>query len=80
MDNTMDEILESGYEKQPVSQEQIQRETDYFRAQRILKQMLDKGLISLLEFNKITALNRQSFSPMLAGIMPQTVDNTGVQR
>lgn len=80
MDNITDEMPESGCEKKTVPQDQIQRETDYFRAQYILKAMLDKGLISLLEFNKITALNRQSFSPMLAGIMPQTVDNTGVQR
>ena len=34
------------------------------------KVMLDNGLISLSEFDKITALNRESFSPMLAGIMP----------
>lgn len=80
MDYTMDEILESGYEKKTVSQEQLQCEVDYFRAQRILKVMLDKGLISLSEFNKITVLNRRSFSPVLAEIMPQAVDSTGVQR
>lgn len=57
-------------EKTHVSQEQLQHEADYARAQQILKAMLDKGLISLSEFNKITALNRESFSPMLAQIMP----------
>lgn len=59
------------YEKMTVSQEQLQRELDYARSQRILESMLDKGLISLPEFDKITALNRQSFSPALASIMPQ---------
>ena len=54
----------------PVPQEQQRREVDYVRAQQILEAMLDKGLISLSEFDKITALNRESFSPMLAGIMP----------
>ncbi len=54
----------------PVSQEQLQCEMDYIRAQRILDSMLQKGHISLSEFNKITLLNRQSFSPALAQIMP----------
>ena len=62
---------ETYYEKNPVTQEQLQREVDYMRAQRLLESLLDKGFISLSEFNEITALNRQSFSPALAGIMPE---------
>jgi len=58
------------HENLPVSQEQLQRETDYARAQRILESLLQNGLISLSEFNKITELNRKSFSPALAQIMP----------
>ena len=58
------------YEKTPVSQEQLQREADYMRAQQMLKSILDCGLISLSEFNKITELNRKTFSPLLAEIMP----------
>lgn len=50
--------------------EQMQREVDYVRAQQILTSMLDKGLITLSEFNKITELNRKTFSPLLAEIMP----------
>ena len=61
---------ESSFEKRPVSQEQLQREVDYVRVQQILESMLDNGLLSLLEFDKITALNRESFSPDLAQIMP----------
>ncbi len=68
----LDDKNENGYVEIPVTQEQLQREVDYVRAQRILEAMLDKGLISLSEFDKITALNRQSFSPLLAGIMPTT--------
>lgn len=70
MTNITDAKPEIGYEIRPVSQEQLQRELDYVRAQRLLKAMLDKGLISLSEFEKITALDRQSFSPALAAIMP----------
>ena len=55
--------------KRPVPQEQMQREVDYVRAQQILTAMMNCGLISLSEFNKITKLNRKTFSPLLAEIM-----------
>ncbi|MDP3057876.1 MAG: hypothetical protein Q8N36_00230 [bacterium] len=61
---------EINYEKKPISQEQLQREVDYVRAQRMLDSLLQNGLISLSEFNKIASLNRQSFAPALAQIMP----------
>jgi len=60
------------YKKKPVSQDQLQREYDYFLAQQILESLLKNDLITVDEFNKITALNRQSFSPALAQIMPRT--------
>jgi hypothetical protein len=56
-------------EKRPVPQEQMQREVDYVRAQQILTAMMNCGLISLSEFNKIIELNRKTFSPLLAEIM-----------
>ena len=56
-------------EKRPVPQELMQREVDYVRAQQILTAMMNCGLISLSEFNKITELNRKTFSPLLAEIM-----------
>ena len=56
-------------EKRPVPQEQMQREVDYVRAQQILTAMMNCGLISLSDFNKITELNRKTFSPLLAEIM-----------
>lgn len=65
-----DEIIENRLEPKKVSQEQIQREFDYIQAEKLLKKMLEKGLITVVEFDKITALNRQIFSPVLAEIMP----------
>lgn len=56
--------------KKVYTQEELQREYNYILAQKILKSILEKGLISLDEFNKITELNRQTFSPYLAEIMP----------
>lgn len=70
MANITGAIPEINHEKGPVSQEQMQREVDYVRAQQILTSMLEKELISLSEFNKITELNRKTFSPLLAEIMP----------
>lgn len=56
--------------KKVYTQDELQREYDYILAQKILKSILEKGLISADEFNKITELNRQTFSPYLAEIMP----------
>lgn len=55
----------------PISDIELQRDYDYFRAQEVAKSMLDSGLISLLEFNKLTLLNRQTFSPLYVEIMPK---------
>ena len=65
-----DDIHEAKNEPKRVSQEQLQREFDYIQAEKMLKRMLEKGLITMGEFEKTTVLNRQTFSPMLARIMP----------
>ena len=57
----------SGY----FTQERIQGDINYKRAQAIAKTMLDSGLISVAEFNKLTAINRETFSPLFAEIMPE---------
>lgn len=55
----------------PVTDIELQSDYDYFRAQEVAKSMLDSGLISLSEFNRLTQLNRETFSPILAEIMPK---------
>lgn len=57
-------------ESKPISQEQLQHEVDYVRAQHILQSLFHKGLLSADEFAKITAVNRKTFSPVLAAILP----------
>ena len=59
--------VQSGY----FTQERIQGDLDYCRAQAIAKEMLDNGLISMTEFNKLNAINRETFSPLFAEIMPK---------
>lgn len=56
--------------KKVYTQEELQREYDYNIAQKILKSTLEKGLITVDEFNKIMKLNQQYFSPNLVDIMP----------
>lgn len=57
-------------EQKPLSPEQLQREFDYYRAEKLLRKMLEKELLSDEEFNKTMLLNRKSFSPILAQLMP----------
>ena len=52
-----------------MTEEQMQQDLDYKMAQRITKSMLDKGLISVDEYDKISALNREKFSPYLVELM-----------
>ena len=54
--------------------EQFQQDVDFYRAQQISKAMLDAGLISLSQFDKLSNMNRETFSPFLADIFPNTVD------
>lgn len=59
--------VQSGY----FTQERIQGDLDYCRAQAIAKKMLDNDLISMTEFNKLSAINCETFSPLFAEIMPK---------
>ena len=53
-----------------ITQEELQREFDYYRAQQVLETMFLFGMISVDEFHKISAQNRKTFSQILAEIMP----------
>lgn len=55
--------------KYKMTEEQMRKDYYYCLAQKIIKTMLDKGLITDNEFKKITEKNRQIFSPYLAEIM-----------
>ncbi len=66
----IEEEINVSNSKRKITTEELQKEVDYFRAEKILKSMFEKGIISIDEFNKITELNRKTFSPFLAEIMP----------
>ena len=48
----------------------MRRESGYIAAGQITQKLLDKGLITPGEFDKIMAKNREKFSPAIAKIMP----------
>lgn len=56
-------------ELRETTQEELQRDFDYYRAQKVLETMFMFGMISVDEFHKISAVNRKTFSPFLAEIM-----------
>ena len=57
--------------KNNITSEALQNEYNYVLAQQITKRLLEAGLITKDEFNKITAKNRESCSPLLGRIMPK---------
>ena len=53
-----------------MSEQQLQNEIHYNQSVKIITHLLEKGLISPEEYHKIDCLNRKSFSPQLAELMP----------
>ena len=53
-----------------LTEEDMLKDIQYYQAQNALESLLSSGLISLVEFNKITQQNRDTFSPYLVEIMP----------
>jgi len=56
--------------RKPLTEEELQREYNYFRSIKILQKMLNQGLITQEEFHKTDRLNRLSFLPSSAPLMP----------
>ena len=50
--------------------EEMQNEYDYLLTEQLTKKLLDEGLISSDEFDKIMAKNRKTFSPFISKIIP----------
>lgn len=50
--------------------EEMKNEYNYYLAEQMTKKLLDNGLITVDEFNKIMAKNRRSFSPFISKIIP----------
>jgi hypothetical protein len=57
-------------EIEKMTDEQLQNEYDFYIAEMIVGMLYKEGKITQDELHKISALNRQKFSPKLAEIMP----------
>ncbi len=53
-----------------MTNEQLQNEYNYIRAEQITRKLFDNGLISAGEYDRIMAENRRVFSPYLADLYP----------
>ena len=53
-----------------MEQQKIIDEINYHRAQALTELLFAKGMITVVEYDKLSELNRKSFSPYLAEIMP----------
>ena len=57
-----------------MDQQDVQNEINYYRAQKITEQLYAAGMISFDEYDKLTALNRKTFSPIYADLLPKTLE------
>ena len=62
-----------------MEQQKLLDEINYFRAQKITDQLYAAGLISFDEYDKLTELNRQTFSPLYVDLLPKTLAKSSVQ-
>ncbi len=60
-----------------MEQQKIIDEVNYHKAQAITESLYKSGLISFDEYDKLTQLNRHTFSPLFADLLPKTVDLSG---
>ena len=52
-----------------MTQEQLQMEFNYMQAERITKKLLERGLITEEEFEKIMAENKRTFPTILSPLL-----------
>ena len=54
-------------------------EINYYKAQEITELLYARGMITVVEYDKLTELNLKSFSPLYADLLPKTLDKSSVQ-
>lgn len=59
-----------------MEQQKIIDEIQYYQAQALTDLLYENGLITFVEYDKLTQLNRQTFSPMFADLFPKTLEKS----
>lgn len=62
-----------------MEQKKIIDEIEYYIAQRLTELLYQNKLISFDEYDKLTELNRRTFSPLYADLLPKTLDKSSIQ-
>lgn len=62
-----------------MEQQKILDEIGYHKAQAITELLYTKGLITFDEYDKLTEINRRTFSPMYADLLPKTLEKAPKQ-
>ncbi|MBR2142216.1 SHOCT domain-containing protein [Anaerovibrio sp.] len=64
----------------PFTEEEFYIEVGWFLASTLTKELLDNGLISVLQYKEITELNKDSFPIISVDLLPKSLDTTDLQR
>lgn len=65
----LEDVHSIQYKAEKLTEAALQNEHDYLIADRLTKKLLEKGLISQDEYDKIMVKNRKTFPPLLAEIL-----------
>ena len=59
-----------------MKQKKVIDEIEYYMAQRLTELLYQNKLISFDEYDKLTELNRRTFSPLYADLLPKVLDKS----
>ncbi len=62
-----------------MEQQKIIDEVNYHKVQAITELLYASGMITFDEYDKLMDLNRQSFSPLYADLLPKTLEKSSIQ-
>lgn len=63
-----------------MEQQKVIDEIEYFKAQKLTDQLYENGFLSFVEYDKLTELNRRSFSPLFSDLLPKVLDKSSKKR
>ena len=62
-----------------MEQKKIIDEIGFYKAQAITELLYTKGFITFDEYDKLTEINRQTFSPMYVDLLPKPLEKSSEQ-
>ena len=62
-----------------MDQQKIIDEIEYYKVQAITELLYASGMITFDEYDKLTELNRETFSPLYADLLPKSLEKSSNQ-